>query len=137
MLSNLNHTVLEKAKHKSAFTKKVTLAIDLTCIPYYGKMTRWINGGKPKQGTSYFHTWATLRIVTTHRRFTIKAIPIKRGNLDAESMAKTVRQLLAEAKTLNLKVDVILLDRGFCWHEILLELDKSGYQYLVALKKTK
>jgi IS4 transposase len=52
-------------------------------------------------------------------------------------MAKTLKQLLDEAKHLNLKVDLVLLDKGFCWQEILLQLDKSGYKYLVALKKDK
>lgn len=135
MLNKLNQEVLQKAKQQGAFTKKVTLAIDLTCLPYYGKLTPWINGGKPKQGTSYFHTWATLRVVSAGRRFTLKALPIKRGSLDAVAMAKTLKQLLEEAKHLNLKVDLVLLDKGFCWQEILLQLDKSGYKYLVALKK--
>jgi hypothetical protein len=113
MLNKLNQEVLQKAKQQGAFTKKVTLAIDLTCLPYYGKLTPWINGGKPKQGTSYFHTWATLRVVSAGRRFTLKALPIKRGSLDAVAMAKTLKQLLEEAKHLNLKVDLVLQIRGF------------------------
>jgi putative transposase len=135
MLTNLNRAVLKKAKQQGAFTKKVTLAIDITCLPYYGKLTHWVNGGKPKQGTTYFHTWATLRVVSAGRRFTIKALPIKRGGQDAAAMAKTLTQLLEEAKHLNLKVDLILLDKGFSWQEILHQLDQSGYKYLVALKK--
>jgi len=47
---------LEKTKQKGAFKKTVTLAIDLTCLPYYGKLTHKTNGNKPKQGTNYFHT---------------------------------------------------------------------------------
>jgi len=94
MTTDLNRAILEKAKQKGAFKKTVTLAIDLTCLPYYGKLTHWINGNKPKQGTSYFHIWATLKIVTPGRRFTICALPIKRGNLDAAAMAKTLNQLL-------------------------------------------
>jgi len=52
-------------------------------------------------------------------------------------MAKTLNQLLAEVKRLDLKVDLILLDKGFCWREILGQLNKSGYKYLVAAKKDK
>lgn len=66
-----------------------------------------------------------------------KSPTIKRGCLDAVAMAKTLKQLLDEAKQLNLKVDLVLLDKGFCWQQILQELDKSGYKYLVALKKDK
>ncbi len=137
MLQKLNRETLQKAKQKGAFAKKVILAIDLTFIPYYGKITRWVNGGKPKDGTSYFHVWATLRVVSAGRRYTIKAIPIKRGCLDADSMAKTLKELLAEAKGLNLKVELILADKGFCWQEILLQLKASGYKFLVAVKKDK
>jgi hypothetical protein len=50
-------------------------------------------------------------------------------------MAKTLIRLLAEAKKLNLKVDYILLDKGFCWKEIIKTLNNSDYTYLVALKK--
>ena len=137
MLVTLNREVLEKAKQKGAFAKKVILAIDLTFIPYYGKITRCVNGGKPKDGTSYFHVIATLRVVSPGRRFTIKAIPVKRGCLDATSMAKIVDELLAEAKSLNLKVELVLLDKGFCWQEILVHLKASGYKFLVAVKKDK
>lgn len=137
MLAKLNHEALLKAKQKGAFAKKVILAIDLTFIPYYGKITRWVNGGKRKDGTSYFHVYATLRVVSAGCRFTIKAIPIKRGCLDAESMAKTLDELLLEAKRLNLKVELVLLDKGFCWQEILLQLKASGYRFLVAVKKDK
>ncbi|MBE3141899.1 MAG: transposase [Thermoplasmata archaeon] len=137
MLYNLNRQVLAAAKTKGAFRKKVIVAIDLTFIPYYGKMTSWVNGGKPKQGTSYFHVWATLRVVSPARRFTIKAIPIKRGCLDAASMAKTVSELLAEAKSLNLHVELVLLDKGFCWREVIAALKASGYKFLAAAKRDK
>jgi hypothetical protein len=137
ILCNLNRQVLAATKTKAAFRKKVVVAIDLTFIPYYGKMTRWVNGGKPKQKTSYFHVWATLRVVSPARRFTIKAVPIKRGCLDAASMAKTVSELLAEAKSLNLHVELVLLDKGFCWREVIAALKASGYKFLAAAKRDK
>ena len=137
MLSKLNRQTLEKAKEKGAFAKKVIVAIDLTFIPHYGKITRWVNGGKPKKGTSYFHVWATLRVVSPGRRFTIKAVPVKRGCLDAACMAKIVDELLAEAKSLNLRVELVLLDKGFCWREIIAQLQASAYNFLVAAKRDK
>jgi hypothetical protein len=137
MLSKLNRQTLEKAKEKGALAKKVVVAIDLIFIPYYGKMTRWVNGGKPKDGTSYFHVWATLRVVSPARRFTLKAIPVKCGCLDAACMAKIVDELLAEAKSLNLRVELVLLDKGFCWREIIAQLQAAGYKFLVAAKRDK
>lgn len=137
MLKTLNHQILQKAKQKGAFSKKVILAIDLTFIPYYGKITRWVNGGQRKKGTSYFHVWATLRVVSPGRRFTIKAVPIKRGCLDAASMAKTLNELLEEARRLNIRVELVLLDKGFCWREVIAQLKSSGYKFLVAAKRDK
>ena len=137
MLSKLNRQILKQAKQKGAFTKKVTLAIDLTFIPYYGKITYWINGGQCKKGTNYFHVWATLRVVSAGRRFTIKAILIKRGCLDAPSMAKIVNELLAEAQSLNLRVDLVVLDKGFCCREVIVQLKDSGYKFLAAAKRDK
>ena len=138
MLSKLNRQVLSAAKDKGAFRKKVIVAIDLTFIPYYGKkITQWVVGGKPKKGTSWFHCWATLRIVSSGRRFTIKARPVKRDELDAEAMAKIVLELLAEAKACGVPIDLVLLDKGFCWRKVLAALKASGDKFLVAAKRDK
>jgi len=138
MLSKLNRQVLSAAKTKGAFRKKVVVAIDLTFIPYYGKkLTQYVVGGKPKKGTSYFHCWATLRIVSSGRRFTIKARPVKKDELYAEAMAKIVLELLSEAKTCSVRVDLVLLDKGFCWKEVIAALKTSGCKFLVAAKRDK
>jgi len=138
MLSKLNRQVISAAKDKGAFRKKVIVAIDLTFIPYYGKkLTHWVVGGKPKKGTSYFHCWATLRIVSSGRRFTVKARPVKRDEFDAESMAKIVLELLAEAKACGVHIDLVLLDKGFCWREVIAALKASGDKFLVAAKRDK
>ena len=135
---NAYYAACAAAKHKGAFRKKVIVAIDLTFIPYYGKkLTHWVVGGKPKKGTSYFHCWATLRIVSSGRRFTLKARPVKRDELDAEDMAKIVLELLSEAKTCAVHIDLVLLDKGFCWREVIATLKASGYKFLVAAKRDK
>lgn len=136
MLSELNRQVLAAAKVKGAFRRKVMVAIDLTFIPYYGKkITQYVVGGKPKKGTSWFHCWATLRIVSSGRRFSIKARPVKRDELDAEAMAKIVLELLAEAKACGVHIDLVLLDKGFCWRGVIATLKASGCKFLVAAKR--
>lgn len=138
MLTKLNRQVLAAAKTKGAFKKKVVVAIDLTFIPYYGKkLTQYVVGGKPKKGTSYFHCWATLRVVSSGRRFTIKACPVKRDELDAESMAKIVLELLGEAKACGVPINLVLLDKGFCWRKVIAALNGSGCKFLVAAKRDK
>ena len=138
MLSKLNRQVLSAAKTKGAFRKKIIVAIDLTYIPYYGKkLTQWVVGGKTKKGTSYFHCWATLRIVSSGRRFTIKARPVKRDELDAEAMAKIVLELLAEAKTCAVHINLVLRDKVFCCREVISALKASRYKFRVAAKRDK
>ena len=138
MLNTLNRQVLATAKTKGAFKKKVVVAIDLTFIPYYGKKhTQYVVGGKPKKGTSYFHCWATLRVVSSGRRFTIKARPVKKDELDAESMAKIVLELLGEAKACSVPINLVLLDKGFCWRKVIAALNRSGCKFLVAIKRDK
>lgn len=138
MLYTLNRQILSAAKRKGAFKKKIIVAIDLTFIPYYGKkISQWVVGGKPKKGTSYFHCYATLRIVSSGRRFTIKTRPVKKDELDAEAMAKIVLELLAETKTCDVCIDLVLLDKGFCWREVIAALKTSGYKFLVAAKRDK
>ncbi len=138
MLCKLNRQVLAAAKTKGAFKKKAMVAIDLTFIPYYGKkLTQYVVGGKPKNGTSYFHCWATLRIVSSGRRFTIKARRVKRDELDAQAISKIVLELLLEAKTCGVHIDLVLLDKGFCWREVIAALETSEYKFLAAAKRDK
>lgn len=138
MLHELNRQVLQKAKQKGAFRKRVDAAIDLTFIPYYGKrFSQYVVGGEPKQGTSYFHCWATLRIVSAGRRFTIKAIPIKRSQLDSDEIAKIVLELLSEAKSLNIHIRFVMLDKGFYNKAVIRALQTSSYRFLVAAKRNK
>ncbi|MBM4401235.1 MAG: transposase, partial [Crenarchaeota archaeon] len=138
MLGKLNRQVLAAAKAKGAFRRKAIVAIDLTFIPYNGKkITRYAVGGKRKKGTSWFHCWATLRIVSPGRRFTIKARPVKRDQLDAEAMAKIVLELLAEAKTCGVHVRFVLLDKGFYNTAVIRALQTSSYKFLMAAKRNK
>ena len=137
MLNKLNKQVLATAKLKGAFRRKVDAAIDLTFIPYYGKITQYVVGGKRKKGTCWFHCWATLRIVSRGRRFTIKACPVKRDELDADAIARIVLRLLAEAKACGVHIRFVLLDKGFYNKAVIRVLQTSGYKFLMAAKRNK
>lgn len=138
MLGKLNRQVLATAKVKGAFRRKVIVAIDLTFIPYYGKkITQYVVGWKHDKGTSWFHCWATLRIVASGRRFTVKARPVKRDELDAEAMAKIVLDLLAEAKACGVHIRLVLLDKGFYNTAVIRALQTSSSKFLMAAKRSK
>ena len=46
-------------------------------------------------------------------------------------------ELLAEAKTCDVCIDLVLLGKGFCWREVIAALKTSGYKFLVAAKRGK
>jgi len=73
MLCKLNRQILSAAKRKGAFKKKIIAAINLTFIPCNRKkISQRVVGDKPKKATSFFHYYATIRIASSERRFTIK-----------------------------------------------------------------
>ena len=52
-------------------------------------------------------------------------------------MAKIVSELLAEAKSCGVHIDLVLLDKGFYWREVIAALKASGCKFLVAAKRDK
>lgn len=46
-------------------------------------------------------------------------------------------ELLLEAKTCGVHIDLVLLDKGFCWREVIAALETSEYKFLAAAKRDK
>ena len=57
-----------------------TVAIDLHYVPYYGsKKTPGILGGPKKQGTQFFHCYATAVLIHRRRRYTVGLLNAQKG----------------------------------------------------------
>ena len=85
------------------------VAIDLHQRPYYGNQdTPGVLGGAPKAGTKYFWTYATMVVVEANHRWTLALTAA-----DDNRMVNVLERLFAHAKPLNLKIRLVLLDRGF------------------------
>jgi hypothetical protein len=92
--------------------RKWQVAIDWHLSPYYGLPYQSRNElyyGKPRQGTSKFHAYATACIVTYGRRYTLALTWVQRH----ESMVVVLRRLLARIQEIGLKIRRLLLDRAF------------------------
>lgn len=88
------------------------VAIDWHLVPYYGQPHQSRNEiyyGKPRQGTTKFHAYATACIVQYGQRYTIALTWVRRH----ESTVTALRRLLARIRELGLKIKRLLLDRAF------------------------
>jgi hypothetical protein len=88
------------------------VAIDWHLQPYYGQPQKSRNElyyGKPKQGTTKFHAYASACIVQYGRRYTLALTWVRRH----ESLVVVLRRLLARIREIGLKIKRVLLDRAF------------------------
>jgi hypothetical protein len=109
-----------------------TVAIDLHYVAYYGsKKTPGILGGQKKQGTSFFHCYATAVLIHRRRRYTVGLLSVTKG-LKPHDIVKT---LLQQIRTRNLTVGGVVLDAGFDSGETILLLQEQKLSYTVPLRR--
>src|SRR5260370_937460 len=88
------------------------VAIDWHLVPYYGEAHKSRNElyyGKPRQGTTKFHAYATACIVHYGQRYTLALTWVRRH----ESKVVVMRRLLTRIREMGLKIKLLLLDRAF------------------------
>jgi hypothetical protein len=88
------------------------VAIDWHLSPYYGQPQKSRNElyyGKPRQGTTVFHAYASACIVQEGHRYTLALTWVRRH----ESMVVVLRRLRARIREIGLKIKRLLLDRAF------------------------
>jgi hypothetical protein len=109
-----------------------TVAIDLHYVPYYGSTkTPGILGGQKKQGTSFFHCYATAVLIHRRRRYTVGLLSVTKG-LKPHDIVKT---LLEQIHSRNLTVGGVVLDAGFDSGETILLLQERKLSYTVPLRR--
>lgn len=88
------------------------VAIDWHLVPYYGQPHRSRNElyyGKPRQGTTTFHAYATACIVQYGQRYTLALTWVRRH----ETLVVALQRLLAQIRKIGLKIKYLMLDRAF------------------------
>jgi hypothetical protein len=88
------------------------VAIDWHLVPYYGapkKSRNELSYGKPRQGTTKFHAYASACIVVHGYRYTLALSWVRRR----ESTAVVLGRLLDRTRELGLRLRCVLLDRAF------------------------
>jgi hypothetical protein len=136
-LDELTDRLADALHAVAAFTRRDrrrpwTCAIDLHYVPYYGSRdTAHIVGGQKKQGTGYFHAYATCVLIHRRRRYTVGLLSVEKGLKPHEQ----VKALLEQVTSRGLKVGGVALDAGFDSGETLLLLQERKVSYVVPLRR--
>lgn len=110
--------------------KRQRLAIDLTEIPYHGQPQRdprELRRGKPKGGSTHFHTYATAYVVRHGERFTL-AMTYVWAN---DTLRDVIQRLLKRVRKIGVKVQFLLLDREFYSLEVVRYLKHAHCPFLM------
>jgi putative transposase len=124
--------LLQRQLPKKLLQPALPGAIDLTEIPYHGQQEaddETVRRGRAKQGTTHFYCFATLYVVKKNKRYTL-AISLIRQD---EKAQVGLERLLAQAKTLGLRLKRLYLDRGFDNNGIVAYLKAQPFPTLIPL----
>ena len=109
--------------------------IDETDDPYYGEITdlneEYVVSGKTKKSTNQFYRYITLYIVIGQKKFTLAVLPVKKDKTNVEY----VQEFIEIIGKMELKIKVLLMDRGFYSTELFLSLQKSETPFIVPVKR--
>jgi hypothetical protein len=133
LVSGLDQTLYDVARFsRQDRRRKWLLAIDTHNVAYYGKnRDAYVVGGQKKQGTSWFHCYATAVLLHKHRRYTIALCPVAKHTRTDE----IVQTLLSQITEKGLKIQGVALDSGFDSGETILLLQENGLAYVVPLRR--
>lgn len=97
---------------KSLLKRARPCAADMTDIPYHGRHDDdgdLVRRGRAKQGTTHFHSYATLCIIRKNKRYTLAITLFRRSDAALDAL----KRLLERVKRLGLHLKRLFLDRGF------------------------
>lgn len=126
------NTLLQRRLPKKLLAPALPGALDLTEIPYHGQQEaddETVRRGRAKQGTTHFHCFATLYVVKKNKRYTL-AITLLRKDEKAQA---ALERLLAQGKSLGLRLKRLYLDRGFDNNGIVAYLKRQPFPTIIPL----
>jgi len=115
---------------KALRRKARMIAIDLTLIPYHGQPQQdedEIYRSSPKSGTTHFHAYATAVVVHKGHRYTLALTRVNRS----EKMKDVVQRLLQIVRRQDVKVKLLLLDKGFFSVSVISYLKRAGLAFII------
>jgi len=110
--------------------RRQRLAADLTLVPYHGQplaSDREVYRSQAKAGTSHFHAYATLYVVSKGQRYTLALTWVQRS----EALETVLRRLLRRGAGVGVRPQLLLLDRGFYSVNVIRYLQAARYPFLM------
>lgn len=132
----IDETVRMAIEH-GAFSNPVNVAIDEHDEPYYGMDNRYlINAPFHKfRGTDRAYRFATLESVKNGERLTLSIL--KKDQLDGIDNAKEVESLLKHAMEPGIKINIVLMDRGYLDAGAIRTVDSLNLECIIPAKDNK
>jgi Transposase DDE domain. len=136
-IQSLLDLTVKKAISMGAFSTPVNAAIDEHDHPYYGMDSRYLIGvgSKKFRGTGKAYRFATLESVKRSERFAISVM--RRDQLDGIDNSREVKTLIEHAVDLGIKINIILMDRGYLDAGVMGTVDSMHLKYTVPAKGNK
>lgn len=126
MLVQANDELIRRLRRRRVFRKPVLAAVDLSDDPFYGKYNSKIRRSKKERGTNLFYTHASLHVVEHGKRVTILTLYV----LPLDDHAMIVEKLLQAARARGIRINTLLMDRGFSSVDVKNTLDRLRIRYL-------
>lgn len=112
--------------------RRQPLAIDIHLIPYHGRYQdrpQEVYRGRPRDGTSHFHAYATAYVLRKGRRYSVALTGVQAG----DAWQDVVRRLLREAAKAGVRPRLLLLDRGFFTVNVVRYLQAAHVPFLIQM----
>jgi len=112
----------------------LSIAMDIQAIPYHGthhKDEKELGRSKQKEGTTRFHMLATAYVVgKKKKRFTLAVVFVPRGT----TMRAVVQALLSLLNKCGIRVNQVLLDRGFYAIDVVRLLMRLNIGFIIPMR---
>ncbi len=129
MFDNVFTDILEIAKSKNVFGRRIDMAIDVTPWRFYGdhEHTDMVVGCKPERGTSWAYKFASITIVVGGVRFAPLTIPV------SQFMSNTniLQTLISFVRSMGLNIGILYLDAGFYSVHCIQRLEALRVKYII------
>jgi len=111
---------------------RAKVAIDLVDVPYQGQPLeeeKELCRGPAKEGTTWFHRYATAYVIKKNKRCTIAMTYVRKG----EKLTDVLQRLWRRLEALGLTIARLYLDKGFCSIPVLRFLRRQGLPFVMPM----
>lgn len=126
--------IVQEAKGHYQFDRPADVAIDMTCIPYFGHRdgAEMVMGAPKTKSYKLCYKFATLTVVGENVKFTLAVRPVQKGDLIGE----VVRDLMQKAQE-HVCIDNVYADSEFCSVAAFRALKEQNLNFIIPSPKNK